>query len=161
MTGARRHPAALYLTLKGAARQLVKRAGGQEAAAAVSRVRPQQYSIYGNPADEFACQHMPTDIVADLEAEIGEPVVTRALAAVTGHLVVRAPAASLGGCSMQALGRLALENGQAVESTVTALAEGRSNFNVEGPVIGQIDEAIDAYFELRARLLAGQGGGDG
>ncbi len=36
---------------------------------------------------------MPVDVVADLEADAGEPLITRELAALTGHVLVRLPQA--------------------------------------------------------------------
>ncbi|MGQ3674275.1 hypothetical protein ACT6QH_02060 [Xanthobacter sp. TB0139] len=85
---ARRHRRADYLSLKGAMRRLVEACGGQESAASVTRVAPQTLSRYGHPQEHVFA---PVDVVADLEADADAALVTRELAALTGHVLVRLP----------------------------------------------------------------------
>lgn len=78
----------VYLGIKAAFRQLTKLCGGLEAAALDTRVGKSSLGNYGNVnmPDEFA----PADVIADLEAAVGEPVVTRALAKAAGYQLVLA-----------------------------------------------------------------------
>lgn len=85
---ARPHREADYLALKGATRRLVEACGGVESAAAVTRTGFQVLSKYGLPKEAV---FVPVDVVADLEADAGEPLVTRALAALAGHVLVPLP----------------------------------------------------------------------
>ncbi len=65
--------AADYLQIKAAFRRLVKRCGGVEAAASCTRADPSRLSKYQNPDDPMFA---PIDVVADLEAEVNEPIVS-------------------------------------------------------------------------------------
>ncbi|WP_068312799.1 hypothetical protein [Polycladidibacter hongkongensis] len=77
-----------YLRLKRYAKELIKLNGGQEAASLGTRVERSQLARYGQPQDDL---NMPIDVVADLEAEIGEAVVTAVLAGITGHALYKLP----------------------------------------------------------------------
>jgi len=105
-------------SLKAAFRQLLKKAGGQEAAELVTRGRHQTLNRYGNPKEEDC--HAPIDVIADLEREIGEPVVTKHLADMAGYLIVKKTAVSASACLVAHLSTLATESGQ----TIQAIAEG-------------------------------------
>lgn len=80
--------AADYLTLKAAFRRLVDACGGCESAAAVTRASFQTLSKYGRPQEPV---YAPVDVIADLEADAGDPLVSRVLAGLTGHVLVRLP----------------------------------------------------------------------
>lgn len=90
---ARPHREADYLALKGATRRLVEACGGVEAGAAVTRCGFQVLSKYGRPQEPV---FVPVDVVADLEADAGVPLVTRALAQLCGHVLVPLPRAEPG-----------------------------------------------------------------
>ncbi len=82
---ARKHCESAYLALKAAARRLIGSAGGLEAAANVTRVSKASLGFYTQPTHD---QHMPADVIADLEADIGDPVITRELARLSGYALV-------------------------------------------------------------------------
>jgi hypothetical protein len=117
----RQLPQTDYLRLKAATRELTKAAGGQEAAAAVSRLKSHvTIGRYGRIQDaEFA----PIDVVADLEAEIGEAPVTRALAALAGLIVIPVPRVEGEAPVTRRLGAMARETGEAVARVGEALAD--------------------------------------
>ncbi|MBE0530259.1 MAG: hypothetical protein IH626_05485 [Rhodospirillales bacterium] len=117
----RQLPQTDYLRLKAAFRELTKAAGGQEAAAAVSRLKSHvTIGRYGRIQDaEFA----PIDVVADLEAEIGEAPVTRALAALAGLIVIPRPPVDANEEITRHLGAIAKEAGDAISRIGEALAD--------------------------------------
>lgn len=75
--------------LDAAFRDLVKRCGGVETAGQQAHRDKAQLSRYGSPNVEA---HAPVDVVARLELVAG-PVVTRALARLSGHVLVPLPPA--------------------------------------------------------------------
>jgi len=113
---------AVYLRLKAAARALVKKAGGQESAAMVTRASHQTLSRYGLPDD---ATFMPVDVVADLEADVGAPVITRVLADLAGCLLIAKPAGDgTDPVWIARLSRLAKESGEAIAAIGHALEDG-------------------------------------
>lgn len=82
-----------YLALKSATRQLVRQCGGVEAGAAVTRAGFQTLSKYGRPQEPVFA---PVDVIADLEADAGAPLVTRQLAALAHHVLVPLPRGGTG-----------------------------------------------------------------
>lgn len=120
MSGARFLPAKDYALEKAATRQLVRLAGGVAQAATFTRVDPARLSRYGSPHDP---QFVPIDVVADLEAEAGDPIVTRALADLSGCLLVAKPKADAARGMAATLGRTAKETGEALAALGSALAD--------------------------------------
>ncbi|MGQ3671645.1 phage regulatory CII family protein [Xanthobacter sp. TB0136] len=118
---ARRHRHADYLALKGATRRLVEACGGQESAATVTRVAPQTLNKYGHPHEGVFA---PVDVVADLEADAGDLLVTRALATISGHVLVRLPEGIEGsGCWYGHIADVAQGAGEVVRRLGAALAD--------------------------------------
>ena len=77
-----------YMALKAAFRRLTKAVGGQESAASVTRVDYQRIGRYARPTEpSFA----PIDVVADLEADLGNPMITRVLADMQGYILIAKP----------------------------------------------------------------------
>ncbi|MCL8385495.1 phage regulatory CII family protein [Xanthobacter aminoxidans] len=131
---ARPHREADYLTLKGATRRLVEACGGVESASAVTRTGFQTLSKYGLPKEIV---FVPVDVVADLEADAGDPLVTRALAALAGHVLVPLPHGDPGkgrwyrhiseiakdvGSVVQRLGEALEDDGEVSKAEMRALA---------------------------------------
>lgn len=79
-------PSVSYTAIRAATRRLVDEAGGTEAAAMVTRVQKSSLSNYGsvNNGEHF----IPADAIADLEHDIGKPIVTRELARLAGYELV-------------------------------------------------------------------------
>lgn len=134
----RQLPQTDYFRLKAATRDLVTRVGGQEAAARVSRLKSHvTVGRYGRVQDvEFA----PIDVVADLEAEIGEAPVTRALAALAGLIVIPRPAADGDGTWTRHLGAIAREAGEIIQRVGEALADDGEVSAAEIRALGLRDE---------------------
>jgi len=106
-----------YLALKAAVRRLVRHAGGQESAAAITRVDHQRISKYGNAAQPM---HAPIDVIADLERDVGHPFVTEALAHLQGHVLVKRPS---GEVDTEAVTRMLADIGRESGDSIRVLAE--------------------------------------
>lgn len=76
---------AAQMSLKAAQRRLIRAAGGLESAASVTRVNKTTLGYYGQIEHE---QHMAADVIGDLEADVGDPIVTRELARLAGYQLV-------------------------------------------------------------------------
>lgn len=136
---ARPHREADYLALKGATRRLVDACGGVESAAAVTRTGFQVLSKYGHPMQPVFA---PVDVVADLEADAGMPLVTRALAALAGHVLVPLPSAEPGqGRWYRHIAEIAKDVGGVVERLGDALADD-----------GEVSRAESRALALRAHV---------
>ncbi|SHG79020.1 hypothetical protein SAMN02745157_4838 [Kaistia soli DSM 19436] len=114
-----------YWAIKAATKALVDRCGGPTFVSdEVTRVQKSTVSKYYSTGEEHEGTFIPADAIADLEAHCGEPVITRALAELTGHLLVPIPT---GVGTAHWLGHLAgvLNGGAKVEVAFSeALADG-------------------------------------
>ncbi len=140
---ARQLPANDYAGLKAATRQLVSAAGGGNEAAKVTRVSQQVLSGYGSLGAEHAERFAPLDVIADLEAECGQAIVTRKLAELSHCLLVQLPT----GCSHAAVtersGRSAHEFGEVMAGVFGALAnDGRITADEAQPILNDIRELM-------------------
>ncbi|MBG1232993.1 phage regulatory CII family protein [Aestuariivirga litoralis] len=79
----RQFGAETYFEIKGACRELVRAAGGAVHCASMTRTNQNRLSEAISP--QFIERFMKVDQVADLEAECGDPIVTRHLAAMAGY----------------------------------------------------------------------------
>jgi hypothetical protein len=121
----RQLPGRDYLRLKTATKELTEAAGGATRAASVARpgIEAGRLSRYGNPHEALFA---PLDVIADLEAECGEPVVTRALAELAGYqLVPRTGKTPSGEHLAKVFGTVAGEMGEMLRQTGAAVADGR------------------------------------
>lgn len=75
-----------YLSLKAATRALVAANGTQQQAAAVTRLDQSDLSRGGS--NSLPDRFLPLDVIADLEAASGEPIITRALAELSGCVLI-------------------------------------------------------------------------
>lgn len=85
----RLRPSADYAILKQASKRLVKACGGLESTALITRVGHSELARYYDPSEKL---FMPIDIVADLETDCKNPLITRALAQLMGYELVTPPA---------------------------------------------------------------------
>jgi hypothetical protein len=106
---------------KRVARALIEAVGGLEAAAEFCRLGKSQLSDCCNPN---LATFLPIDVVADLEALVPAPIVTRALARAAGGDFVAAPAAPAASGWHEALAAVARETGHVTETLLAALADG-------------------------------------
>lgn len=121
MSAGRAHPDATYLALKAETRRLIKACGGVESAASVTRVDFQTLSRYSRPQEQ---QFIPVDVIADLEQDCGEPVVTRALADLAGYDLVKRESAAEPGEAERAFQALVSAEGEVTCEGIRALLDG-------------------------------------
>ena len=154
MTLGRTFPAYSYQALKAAFRRLTKTVGGQESAAGVTRVDYQRIGRYGRAHEAMFA---PVDVVADLEADAGEPLVTRVMADLQGYLLVPKPPGTGDAQWVEYLGALAKESGEAMARLGEAFAQGgtitreevrdmelRREVTEAMEVLARIDKALEA-----------------
>lgn len=147
-------PACSYMALKAAFRRLTKAVGGQESAASITRVDFQGIGRYGRAHEAM---FVPVDVVADLEADAGDPLVTRAMADLQGHLLVPKPPAEGDPEWVEHLGALGKEAGEAIARLSEAFAHGgtitadevremelRREVAEAMEVLARIDKALEA-----------------
>ncbi|SNY94095.1 hypothetical protein SAMN04515647_4418 [Cohaesibacter sp. ES.047] len=120
MTEARQYAADFYLRLRHRCRALIKTCGGIECAADLSRVSQAHIGRYGAPDGR---DWMPADVIADLEKDIGEPVVSRALVQALGFEVVKLPDGRWDGDINQQLAAMFKEVGEVTHHIGECLAD--------------------------------------
>lgn len=158
MSGDRTHQHTPQLqALKVQAKALVRAAGGQEAAEALTGRSQSRFSDYGSPNTP---SFLPVDLVLALEAVThgcaNHPPVTRYLAREAGYMLVPRPkAGSNGGWgrSLQALGR---EFGEISSRVCQALGDADTPGQVTACEIRDLKmiEELDALGELVASMRA-------
>lgn len=137
--------------IKAATRRLVKLCGGQEACALLgthAKNRHQYFSEAGSVAhpDTF----LRLDVLAALEADCGEPVVSSLLAEATGHRMVPLPAIE---AQRDALWRISAEAMKETADVFTRLggflADGVLTSAEGAHLTREIDEAIVKLLALK------------
>lgn len=111
-----------YLRLKAATRRLVDEAGGQESAASITRIS--SHATVGRYCRTQDTEFAPIDVIADWEADTGNPLVTRALADLAGLIVIPKPSVEGDPVWVARLGALAKEAGEAIARVGEALGDG-------------------------------------
>lgn len=155
MSRGRQLPDRDYQALKAATRQLVNAAGGTVAAAAVTRGDHQSVSRYGSAHPDNADRFMPIDVLADLESECEQPVLTKELARLSGHLLVPVPRVVRSGTALGVITAKALKE---TSEVFVALAEGMGDGKIcaaDATHIGkEIDEALAKLVALKLQVNA-------
>lgn len=148
---------------KRAASQLVKAAGGVEAAAELCRLGKSQLSDVGNvnSPDKF----MPIDVVRQLEEVTqglpGWPHVTRHLACAAGFELVRRPDADAGGETdwLAHIARVSKEAGDVVSKIAGHAAGGLTADEIKrGELLRECRELVAAAVNIEAAVIAAQRG---
>lgn len=140
-------------SLKAAFRVLLKMAGGQQSAELITRGKHQTLNRYGNVADENVDCHAPIDVIADLERDVGEPVVTKHLAEMNGYMLVKKTAVAADANLVTHLSTLASESGQ----TIQAIAEGIADEDLtEAELLRIVKESRELAQAASAAELAAQ-----
>ena len=136
---------------KEATAELVRLAGGAEAAAEIVRVGKTQLQRYTDPAEPSYA--MPIDVVIALELVVGSPVVTAHMAARQGHLLwrpsdrcdasetIHADYAEIG----RALARV-------MEEYARAITDGRIDPDEAARMLSTVDPAVQALMQVRGEL---------
>lgn len=154
MTG-RQLPANDYAAIKAATRKLVSHAGGPVAASAVTRGGHQNIGRYGSAQADDAERFMPADVIADLESECGQPVLTRALAKLAGHLLVPEPRVVRSGTALGLITAKALkETSDVFVALGDGLGDGRLCAADAARIETEIEEAIIKLMALRLQVQA-------
>ncbi|AEV37529.1 hypothetical protein PSE_3021 [Pseudovibrio sp. FO-BEG1] len=113
-------PASDYERLVAYSKALVKRNGGVEAASMCTRVSPSQLARYGQQQSE---ESMPVDVIADLEHEAAEPILTQVLARMRGYALVQLPREAAEPDWMGNLGELSAEFSDVVSRVAECLKD--------------------------------------
>lgn len=146
-----------YRALKTAVKNLVSNLGGQEAAGSVTRVRHQAISDYAShqKTEIFA----PVDVVLDLEASLGDPIVTRHLARSQGFELFRLTAgadvpvdAQMATAIGEEFGDLMRQAGKALEDDGRISGREVAEFNILKEIDDLIGRAVTVRMELQARM---------
>ena len=159
--GVRLLPRSDYLRIKAAIRALIDAAGGGLAAAGLGlRVGKSNLSDYGSihRLEIF----MPADVIADLEASVEEPIVTRALARLQGYELYKLPESKAGEDWVGMLGESAKDTGNVIARLGAALSDdGKVTAHEvrESDLVPLIDEALRELVRLRVAALAAPEGG--
>lgn len=144
--------------LKARVGMAVKLAGGQDNAANVSaRIdRPATFSDYANPS--VGNRHVPIDVAVEIDQFNGQPLIVGAAARMLGYELVHLPGTSR---SMTALALSIKEGAEAIAAISEMIDEGA---RTPGPdrerIVREIDEAVRAFLEARARVLDMGGAGE-
>lgn len=151
----RAEPRALF-ALKAATRHALEIAGGGERFAWVTRVNPPALSKY---ADALGDAFMPLDVAADLDREIGSPVMAEALAASAGYRLVPVDTKAAAAPSLADVAKIMRESCDVADVLTSALADGRIVPAEARAIDREIEEAIAVLRGMQARVrLAGSGG---
>lgn len=155
MVTGRQLSAVEYAGIKTAQRCLRKAIGTQGQAAAATRVEQQAISGYESTDERFAESFAPADIIADLEAECGQPIVTRKLAELAGHMLVPMPRVSLSGTRLGRITASALKETAEVFAELGAALDDERICKAESDKLAAtIDEAMTVLAALKLQIAA-------
>lgn len=136
------------LTIKAAVRRALTFAGGGDCFTHVTRVDAPRLSRYASQNDP---QHMPVDVVLELDREAGGPVVTGQLAALQGYRLVHSKV-DCRPVDGELAPRLAREAGEVTAAVIEAIADGMITPREKARLLKEIEEAQSALHDLTARL---------
>lgn len=139
-------------TLKAATHSLITKCKGLTKCAAISRVRRSTIGRY-----QLAAEHqyfMPIDVVADLERKSNDPIITRALARLSGHDLVRLPPATAKGPISSQLKKVFKESGELLVAGATALEDNKIDASEAPVVLKETEEALSSLVQLQYLLKA-------
>ena len=117
---ARQYAAETYNRLGNRQRALITACGGIESAASITRVEQAHMGRYNN---RNASEQMPADVIADLEKDAQEPIVSRALVQLLGFEIVKLPQGRWEGDINQQLAAMFKEVGEVSQRIGQALAD--------------------------------------
>lgn len=152
---ARHLPLSDYLALKAAFRRLVQTVGGSAEAGRITRVGQQAVDRYGSVNDDHRERFAPLDVIADLEAECGDAVVTRVLAEMSGHVMVALPVVPGSNARLDMVtGECLTEIGQAFAELGQARSDSRITPGEAEGLHTQIREAVETLLKLDRQVAA-------
>lgn len=140
-----------YLAIKASCRDLVALAGGPLRVSKITRAHQGHVStaISQHDMERFLC----IDQIADLEAEVQEPVVTRLLAEMAGYdLEPRAVINASPRTVHQHLAQVITETADVTAAVVSAMADGKLDDGERTAISKEIEQAIIKLQALKADL---------
>ncbi len=141
-----------YNSVKTAFKLLVQQLGGIDAAASCTRVGRSQISEYGLTASD---KTVPADVIMDLEAIAGVPMVTAALARAQGYgLVMIEPKRARGELAVL-LARIGQDAGELFATAASALAHKRPTPAERQALLRELDDLRRTADEAMIFLNAG------
>lgn len=141
---ARQLPNRDYLALKSATRALIKACGGVTRAALVTRVAESQLS---RASSDHETQFLPIDVVADLEEECGQAIVTGALAALQHLSVTSRPRSVRVSDHVRCIGEVSREFAEFVQVQSNAAADGVVDRKESAAALDAIEHVMRALAE--------------
>lgn len=139
-------------SLKEAEAELVQACGGQSASAEFARVGKSQLARYTDDSGDNETVHMPADIVEVLERACGEPIVTRFLAAASGHVLIDCDPIALAKPYPVLLSAIGRDSGELFAECAKALADGTLRADERGRVKRELNQLLHAAACFRAEL---------
>jgi|TARA_A100001391_G_scaffold44812_4_gene26324 hypothetical protein len=153
MSPARHLPKRDYDALKAAFRALVQLVGGTRAAERITRVSHQQIDRYGSTHTDFVDVFAPMDVVADLEAECGQQVVTRKLAEMADHVLIPLPAVTGSSARIDVITARTVQSfGQMLTELGEARADGQIDAEEARKLDPQFSELITKLVKMRREV---------
>lgn len=141
-------PANDYRALKAATRDLVAACGGSTRAAEITRLDQGSISRSGNLHER---QYLPIDVVADLEAECGDPIVSRFLVGLCNHdAVPRGGPSPRPADHIRALGELSREVADVMQAQSVAAADGVIDAQESEEILKELDDVYQVISAMRA-----------
>lgn len=144
----RQLPSREYMSIKAAWRDLIDAAGGVTRAAAITRGNASLLSRYGATHENM---YPPIDMVMDLEAEVGEPIVTRVLADIAGQALVTKAVARPAPDYVKHLGEVGEDAGDVISALSGAIAGGVTEQEAAG-ILPKVREAATTMAALETAL---------
>jgi hypothetical protein len=139
--------------IKAAFEELVGRVGGQVPAEASCRVSQSTIQRYCSTLDEHAALFPPADVIRDLEAVAGEPIVTSMLAGLAGYTIVREPnVAAPSKDVFAALADLSREMSDITTAVCTGFNDGKFCDVDAARTIREVNDVIERAAQMRALL---------
>lgn len=137
--------------IKAATSQLIHKVGGAESAALVCRASLQV--LYEYTSLHRLDRVIPVDVAVQLEAFLGEPVVTATIARLQGYTLARPEAGSA--CDIgHAVGLVARSAGAAAATLLDAQADNRIDASERATLVEQLQTVRDAADAALAGLTA-------
>jgi len=141
---ARQLPNRDYLALKAATRALIDACGGVTRAAQFTRVAASQLS---RACSDHEAQFLPMDVVADLEAECGRPIVTEALAALSHLSITSRPRSVRTSDHVRCIGEVSREFADFIQVQSNAAADGVVDRKESAAALDAIEDVMRALAE--------------
>ncbi len=135
--------------LKAATRQALKLARPSKFAL-VTRVEASALSKYGDPFRDDA--FIPIDVVADLERDIGAPLITEALAFAQGYRLVPIVPEKPQAVTMADVAEISKEGGDVVQKIAAALSDGQIDPVERREISSEIAENIAVLRRLDRKI---------